>query len=256
MPLVLALAIILGVLINGQSNAAGTAVPAAEDHVPVERLFAAYTGDRLPEIVSHASKKHARFIRPAVEPIGYGTAATKMGPGRAAGVALVAAWPEHDVLLIPMATGGTAITYTSPLTYEWAPPVLSLQEMGVEIVGILFHQGETESAKPAGTYTEAEHAAALDLYLAQWRAWLGKPCLPLVAGDLAQTLSAGSYPSQGAVRAALADWPARDAAGGGCGTVASVSSVDAESQGAHFTARGYREMGARYAAALAALVTP
>lgn len=239
-------------VIAGQSNGAGaTVVPQASDQVVVPRLFAAYTGDRIAGFTAHNSKKHMRLILPAVESIGYGTGATKMGFGRLAGVDIAAGLPNDDIVLYMNATGGTATQFTNPLTYEFSPPLRELMQHA-RLAGILFHQGETEAAKPAGTYTEAEHAAALDLYLASWRTWTGIPCLPLVAGDLSQATVAPSYPSNVEVRAALADWPARDAANGGCGKVGWIPSTGATGN-VHFDHAGLEVMAARYAAAILAL---
>lgn len=238
-------------IIAGQSNAAGaTVVPLASDQEEAPRLFAAYTGDRVPGFVAHNSKKHMRVVLPAVEPLGYGTGATKMGFGRLAGIDIAAGLPGDNVILYMNATGGTATSFTDPATYEFSPPLRELQQHAT-IVGILFHQGETEASKT--TTTQAGHAAALDAYLASWREWTGIPCLPLVAGDLGSATQPPSYPTAPQVRAALADWPARDVTSG-CGKVAWIPSTDAPVTGAHFTHAGLEVMAARYAAALLEMV--
>lgn len=236
------------VIIAGQSNAAGAIVtPLPSDQEVIPNLFAAYTGDRIAGFTAHNSRKHMRLILPAVEPIGYGTGATKMGFARLAGIDIAAAFPNDRIILYMNALGSTVIAVTDPTTYEYSPPLRELMQHA-SVLGILFAQGETEASKT--TTTEAGYAAAQDTYLASWRTWTGIPCLPLVAFDLGPNTNPPSYPTAPEVRAAIASWPFRDP----CGKVATVDTSGAATQGAHYTHAGLELIAPRAAAALLSLL--
>jgi hypothetical protein len=237
-------------LTDGQSNMDGNVTPQGDGLIEHPRVIAFYAGSApvvgstRPPLWSWApyptSGRFTRRWATAREPLGW--AGNKMGPGFVAAKDLADAWGEGVVVgIVPAAEGGKPLSYFDLQTFQYGPSILAARNVGAQWYGILFAHGESNAA--AGD-TQEQYSAACDAFLAQYRAALGAPALRLVCSDLAQT---ANYVGEAAIRASLADWPARDP------RVAWIPSEGAASSGAHFTYPGYVTMGHRFATAMLAL---
>jgi hypothetical protein len=224
------------VLLVGQSNMAGRGVIAAEDRVPVPRVW--------------MLDKTGAWV-PAVEPMHFDKPIAGVGPGRAFGIEL-ARHTHHDVGLVPAAVGGSSITSWVPAGYDSAtrthPYDDALRRARVamqrgQLVAILWHQGESDAHEGlAPAYSQRLHEL-----IARFRSDLGAPEVPVLIGQLGQFRPWTAFDS-------TVDAAHREAAR----TIPNVAFVPSsglthKGDSLHFDAQSARELGRRYAAAYEAM---
>lgn len=218
-------------LLVGQSNMAGRGAVEAEDKVPHPRVF--------------MLTKDLAWV-PAVDPMHFdkpeliGT-----GLGKTFGAVLADADPAVNIGLVPAAFGGSALDEWAPGAPHYVNAVARAKEAMKrgKLVGILWHQGETDSA-PDKAATYADRFARM---IAQLRSDLNATTVPVIVGET------GRFRADGApVNAALATLPARVP---GCAFVSAEGLTD-KGDKLHFDSPALREFGRRYARAWFALVKP
>lgn len=228
----------------GQSNMRGNVPPQGEGLVEHPRVLAHYVGDRdnlWPVSPRPTSTRYTRRWATAVDPLFWG--GSTAGPAFTCAKDLADAWGDGVVVgIVPAAEGGKPLSHFDLTTWQYGLPALAARNAGATWAGCIFAQGESEAS---ANWTQEDYSAACDAWLAQYRAALDAPALRVVCADLAPT---ANYPGEANIRAALADWPARDP------RVAWIPSGGAASSGAHYTYAGYLEMGHRFAAALLAML--
>jgi hypothetical protein len=217
-------------LLAGQSNMAGRGEIEAQDRVPIEGVLA-------------LNKELA--WGPAVDPLHWDKPIAAVGLGRSFAATLQKYGAARQVGLIPAAFGGTSLEewkvggklFADAITRaRAAAPVGRLR-------GILWHQGEAESAKEE---TARTYGARFAVIVAALRAELGAPDLPLVVGQLG-----GFYKGQFApvVNEQLATAPLWLKHTG----FVSSAGLGHKGDEVHFDSAGLRELGRRYALAWMAL---
>lgn len=215
-------------LLIGQSNMAGRGVVEPADRVPHPRVFM-------------MNKKYAWV--PAVDPVHYDKPAL-IGVGLGSTFARVIAEerPEGAVGLIPAAFGGASLDEWKPGGPLYNNALDRAKEAMAQgrLVGILWHQGESDAA-PELAATYPERFAAM---IAQLRKDLGAGDVPVVVGEIGRFVVGGE-----AINAALAKVPDRVAR---CAFVSAEGLTDKGDQ-LHFDTPSFRELGRRYAAAWKAL---
>lgn len=116
------------------------------------------------------------------EPIHFDREVAGVGPAASFAAAWVQAHPDEELGLIPCAEGGSTID-------EWASDELLMRhaiteakfaQESSELIGVLWHQGESDSLN--GGYQT--YAAKLTAVFNHLRAALGQPDLPIIAGQL------------------------------------------------------------------------
>ncbi|MGI4736806.1 MAG: sialate O-acetylesterase [Janthinobacterium lividum] len=231
-------------VLAGQSNMAGRGVVEAADTLPNRRVL------RL-----NASGQW----EVAKEPIHFDKPSAGVGPGLAFGRLLAAADTSVVIGLIPCAVGGSGIeawtpgAYFAPTKthpYDEALTRTRLAQQAGTLMGIIWHQGETDSSpEKSGSY-----APKLTALIARFRADLQRPTLPFVAGQLpAFQLLQGETAGQPDVRPRVASLNAAVARlGKTVRYYAVVSAAGTTDRGdhLHFDARSARLMGQRYADAM------
>lgn len=218
-------------LLIGQSNMAGRGAVEAEDKVPHPRVF--------------MLTKDLRWV-PAVDPMHFdkperiGT-----GLGKTFGAVLAEADPAVSIGLIPAAFGGSALDEWAPGAPHYVNAVARAKEAMKRgrLAGILWHQGETDSA-PDKAATYADRFAKM---IAQLRTDLNAANVPVLVGETGRFRAEGA-----AVNAALASLPARVP---GCVFVSAEGLAD-QGDKLHFDSPAFREFGRRYARAWLALPKP
>ena len=162
-------------LLVGQSNMAGRGTVEAEDSTVVPRVW--------------MLDQQLRWV-PAREPMHFDKPkVVGVGPGRAFGVDVAAAWPTAQVGLIPAAVGGSSIrswapgaedapTRTHP--YDDAISRAKAALASGRLAGILWLQGETDSN--AGG--PADYEQRLRDVIANLRRELGAPDVPFLIGQM------------------------------------------------------------------------
>jgi hypothetical protein len=230
-------------VLAGQSNMAGRGPVEALDSTPHPRVFAL---------------KQDGSWAPATEPLHWDKPnIAGVGPGFAFGRAMAERFPDVRIGLIPTAVGGSSIRAWVPGGYHeqteshpWDDAIQRIQHVremaGGELKGIVWHQGESDSADFHDEYT-----AAIDDLIVRFRAALGAPNLPFVAGQMG-AFYVDEHPGSEIVNAAIAALPGR---------VANTAFVSAEGtahkgDSVHFDSSSARTMGERYAAAMAGLLQP
>jgi len=175
-----------------------------------------------------------------------------VGPGLTFGKTVANSNATDVVGLLPCAHGGTAISEWAKGTMLYSNAIgraAAATNDGVVLMGILWHQGEADSKNTtdANAYQQKLTNLVNDL-----RADLGAPDLPFICGQLGEWLPAGSYPYAATVNVALSNMPSI------VNNTACVSAGGLSHKGdfIHFDAASARELGRRYAAALAALSAP
>ena len=229
-------------LLAGQSNMAGRGAVEARDSIVDLRVL------RLGPDMRWA---------PAVDPLHWDKPAiVGVGPGRSFGLALAARHPTGRIGLVPAAVGGSPIsswepgavdpaTRTRPYDDAMARVRAALGDGG-RVRGILWHQGESDATAERSVV----YAAKLRALIERFRSDLGDPDLPFVIGQLGEfpgrPWSADMRRVDSVHRAIAASTP----------NVAFVSTQGLRDKGdaVHFDAAAARELGARYAAAYAAMV--
>ena len=207
-------------LLIGQSNMSGRGVVEAQDRVPHPRVF--------------MLNKELAWV-PAVDPLHFDKPIAGVGLGSSFGRAVADAEPHAVVGLVPAAFGGTSLDQWKPGGQLYTDAVkrarVALQHG--HLAGILWHQGEADSAAPkAETY-----AARFLAMITQLRADLNAPDVPVVVGETGRFRPAGEH-----INAVLAKLP---------DTVPHCAFVSAEGlhdkgDKLHFDSASQREFGRRY----------
>ena len=230
-------------ILAGQSNMAGRGAVEAIDSTPHPRVFAL---------------EQDGAWGPAAEPLHWDKPdIVGVGPGYAFGRAMAERFPDVRIGLIPTAVGGSSIRAWVPgglheqtQSHPWDDALQRIEHVrevtGGELKGIIWHQGESDSAD-----FHDEYAAAVADLISRFRAELGEPDLPFVAGQMG-AFYVDAHPGSEIVNAAIADLPNQ---------VAHTAFVSAENtvhkgDDVHFDSASARTMGERYAAAMAGLMEP
>ena len=228
-------------VLAGQSNMAGRGAVEAIDSTPHPRVLAL---------------KEDGSWGPATEPLHWDKPSIiGVGPGYAFGRAMAERFPDVRIGLIPTAVGGSSIRAWTPgglheqtQSHPWDDALERIKRAREitdgELKGIIWHQGESDSAD----YHDEYAAAAADL-IARLRSELGEPNLPFVAGQMG-AFYVDAHPGSEVVNAAIADLPSQ---------VENTAFVSAEGtvhkgDDVHFDAASARTMGERYAEAMGGLL--
>ena len=218
-------------LLIGQSNMAGRGAVEAQDQKPHPRVF--------------MLTKELAWV-PAVDPMHFdkperiGT-----GLGKTFGLVVADAAPDAVIGLVPAAFGGSALDEWAPGQPHYVNAVARAKAAlkHGQLAGILWHQGEADSAPDKA----ATYAMRFARMIAQLRADLDSQDVPVVVGETGRFRADGA-----AINAALSHLPE---------FVPHCAFVSAEGLGdkgdkLHFDSPALREFGRRYAAAWEALSAP
>jgi len=209
-------------LLIGQSNMAGRGPVEAQDRVPHPRVF--------------ALNKDFAWV-PAVDPLHWDKPdVAGVGPGSSFARVLAARDPKVEIGLIPAAYGGSSLDEWAPGGKHYANAVQRAREAMKrgELAGILWHQGEADSApEKAATYTER-----FAKMIARLRADLGTPDVPVIVGELGRF-----RPSSPNINPILAKLPEHVPH---CAFV-SAEGLHDKGDHLHFDSPSQREFGRRYA---------
>jgi hypothetical protein len=224
-------------LLAGQSNMAGRGVIEAQDRVPVPGVF--------------SLNREMKWV-PAVDPLHFENPKIDgVGLGRSFARVLLYEHPSYEIGLIPAAVGATNLDQWKRGGALYADAVRRTWEAlkSGTLRGILWHQGEGDAltAKDASSYIERWSAFIRDL-----RADLGAPELPVVVGELCESLyhrPGGRSRFARVVNEQLALLPFNVAH---CAFVSSAGLRD-KGDSVHFDSPSQRELGRRYAYAFLAL---
>jgi hypothetical protein len=215
-------------LLIGQSNMAGRG--------PVEAV------DRVADPHVLMLTKELAWV-PAIDPMHFDKPAIAgVGPGRAFGLAIAASHPGKTIGLIPAAFGGTSLDewkVGGKLYSDALARARAAMKQG-RVIGILWHQGEADSA-PAKSATYADRFKVM---ITQLRADLGRPDIPVVVGETGRF-----RPDAAGINAVLASLPASIEH---CAFVSAEGLTD-KGDKLHFGSASARELGRRYAEAWIAL---
>ena len=222
-------------LLAGQSNMAGRGAVEPEDRVVVPRVLML---DRAGQWV------------PATEPMHFDKPIAGVGPGRAFGIAVAERDSTIVVGLVPVAVGGTSITWWEPgaqdpatkaFPYDDAIRRARIAVADGELAGILWHQGEGDSnAQAAPGYAER-----LRVLIERFRTDLGAPNVPFIVGQLGQFPEKPWTEWRIAVDSIHRALPSQDAHS----AYVSAANLGHRGDTLHFDSRSARELGRRYAAA-------
>ena len=211
-------------LLIGQSNMAGRGHVEPPDKVPHPRVF--------------MLTKELAWV-PAVDPVHFDKP-ERIGVGLAKtfGAVVADADPAAVIGLIPAAFGGSALDEWTPGAPHYVNAVNRAKEAMKhgKLVGILWHQGESDSAPDKA----ATYGARFAKMIAQLRADLGAENVPVIVGETGRFRSDGA-----AVNAALATVPQNVPR---CAFVSAEGLTD-QGDKLHFDAASNRELGRRYAKA-------
>lgn len=209
-------------LLIGQSNMAGRGVIEAHDQATHPRVFVLNKeGEWAP------AKDPLHWDKPDI---------AGAGLGMTFGVLVAEARPTARIGLIPAAFGGSSLDDWQPGSRHYTNAVertrVALKQG--KLMGILWHQGESDSA-PEKAATYGKRFAAM---IAQLRADLGVKNVPVIVGETGRFRADGD-----AINAALAKVP-HDVL-----VCAFVSSEGLRDKGdkLHFDSASLRELGHRYA---------
>jgi hypothetical protein len=186
---------------------------------------------------------------PAVEPMHFDKPSAGVGPGRAFGAEL-ARLTGDEVGLVPAAVGGSSITLWVPGAYDSVTRThpyddavrrARLAMRRGPLTAVLWHQGESD----ANARNAPEYAQRLRDLISRFRTDLGAPDVPFLIGELGQFRHWTAYDS-------TVDAAHREMAR----TLAHVTFVSSDGlshkgDSLHFDAPSARELGRRFAAALA-----
>ena len=163
------------ILLVGQSNMAGRAPLTDADKIPDPRVLVL---NRLDQWYSQGEPIH--YDKPKAIGGGLGFAFAKLLAEKETGV---------TIGLVPCAFGGTSVGQWDPKSKQLLYPPDNLYNNAIrrakiamqlgKLVGILWHQGESDAGKDAGTY-----AARLAKLVAQFRKDLDAPDVPFIAGEI------------------------------------------------------------------------
>jgi len=218
-------------LLIGQSNMAGRGAVEPPDRVPPPRVF--------------MLTKELAWV-PAVDPMHFDKPErVGTGLGKTFGAVVAETEPGVTIGLVPAAFGGSALDEWAPGQPHYVAAVARAKEAlkHGKLVGILWHQGESDSAPDK----VATYAARFAKMIAQLRADLGAPDVPVSVGETGRFRTDGA-----AINAALAKLPAVVPH---CAFVSAEGLTD-KGDSLHFDSASCREFGRRYAAAWQALNSP
>ena len=177
-----------------------------------------------------------------------GLAEPGVGPGLSFARAMLASDPAVAIGLVPCAVGGSPLKrwVKGGDLYEQALARARAAEKAGVIKGVLWHQGETDSDQLPWA---ASYETRLAGMIAELRHDLGRPDLPFAIGQLGDFLTAEKHPGVDTVRAAIKSVAARVPRAGYVDSAGLAHKGDQ----LHFDASAARELGRRYALALADL---
>jgi hypothetical protein len=233
----------------GQSNMSGRGLPAGGSLDPAN-----------PRILQYGAKHRA--LGPATVPLDMHDTATGISPATTFAREYLKSQPSRvGVLIIPAAHGSTGFTGTAPIL-TWsvgaavAPnldlPMLAVTQVregmaaaaaaGYDVVlkGILWHQGESNSAMSTAAYS-----ARLDTLIAFFRSSFNAPTLPFVVGQMTPEGIAAT-PGRSNVDAAHRGTPTRMAY---TGFAPAMTGGVNPGQTTHFSRIGVQYLGNTYLAA-------
>ena len=228
-------------LLLGQSNMSGRGpISADPDQVPHARVLQLTVSNQWQQ---------------AVDPLHHHDYPTGplVGPGLTFGKTVANSNGTSVVGLIPCAHGGTAISEWAKGSALYSNAIARAAvatNSGAVLMGILWHQGEADSR--AGTATANAYQARLTNLIADLRADLRNPQLPFVCGQIGPWLPSPPYTWADTVNAALSNLPSI-VSNTACVPAGDLTHIGDE---VHFDAPSARELGRRYAAALATLEPP
>jgi hypothetical protein len=187
--------------------------------------------------------KDGKWVQ-AKHPLHFDKPTAGVGPGLAFGMEMAKANPKVRIGLIPTAVGGSPIeswlpgaldraTNTHPYDDAVERIVLAMQA-GV-IKGIIWHQGESNSNRPEQVKKYLEQLKEL---IGRFRALVGNPNLPFVAGEL------GRYRPFGNINDEINKLPAAVP----YTAVATTENLVHRGDTLHFDSPSADELGRRYAA--------
>lgn len=186
---------------------------------------------------------------PAVDPLHFdrpGRIGT--GLGKTFGLVVADARPGTVVGLVPAAFGGSSLDEWAPGQPHYVNAVARAKEAlkRGRLAGILWHQGEADRApERAATY-----AVRFVKFIAQLRADLGAPDVPVIVGEIGRFCA-----DEGPVNAEIRRLPGLVSH---CARVTSegLDGRPEEPEVVHFVTPAFRELGRRYAAAWLAIAPP
>jgi carbohydrate esterase-like sialic acid-specific acetylesterase len=230
-------------LLVGQSNMAGRGDIEAIDREPLDHVLALdAAGDWVP----------------AVDPLHWDKPSAGVGLGRTFAQEYLRTHPGVTVGLIPAAVGGSPISswqpgklYEETHSHPYDDAIARARhalERGT-LRAILWHQGESDRAPDLAP----KYGAALTALIERFRRELHAPRVPFLIGQLGQFPGAGAWdePTQSVDRAQR-----EVAARVPYSAFVPSAGLTSKPDNLHFDARSLRELGKRYAAALAALGSP
>ncbi|MFT3787281.1 MAG: sialate O-acetylesterase [Tepidisphaeraceae bacterium] len=175
---------------------------------------------------------------------------TGIGPGIPFAQHMLEADPSVTIGLVPCAVGGTSLNrwMKGAELYEAAVRRAKMASESGTLKGVLWHQGESDatSEKNATTYERRLTTMLIDL-----RQDLGDARLPIVIGQIGEFLTKEKQPFADIVRDAIRSISSKLQ---NVGYADSAGLLD-KGDKLHFSADAQREMGVRFAKAMAALQT-
>lgn len=181
------------------------------------------------------------------EPIHFDREVAGVGPAASFAAAWVQAHPDEELGLIPCAEGGSSID-------EWASDEVLMRhaiaevkfaQESSELIGVLWHQGESDSLK-GGYHTYAAKLTAVFSYLRQA---LGQANLPIIVGQLPDFLGQEGFGASATefndINREMANVVAQDPHS----YLVNAAELTANPDGIHIDAASQRRFGLRYYAA-------
>jgi len=229
-------------LLVGQSNMAGRGTVETEDRTPHPRVL--------------MLNKAAACV-PAIDPLHFDKPAAGVGLGKTFATLYAEAHPGITVGLIPCAVGGSPIDawkpgefYKPTNSHPWDDAIrrAQLAQKSGTIVGILWHQGESDSTDKLAPGYEAK----LHDLIARMRKEVAAPEVPFIVGQMGKFAEAPWNDAKLQVDKAHQDLPKKVK-----GT-AFVSAEGLKHRGdkIHFDSPSCREFGKRYYEAFVSLAKP
>jgi hypothetical protein len=219
-------------LLIGQSNMAGRGVVEEEDKRPIPGVY--------------VFNKERQWVA-ATDPLHWDRPdRTGVGLARSFGATLLRMKASTSVGLVPAAFGGSALDEWKPGSEHYKNAVERTRAAlakGGKLRGILWHQGETDSAKAelASSYRERFRS-----FIAALRKDLGAEQVPVIVGQLGEFLigrEGNPQPFAMQVNEALATMPLQTPF---CRFVSSEG-LGHKGDIVHFDSKALREFGRRYA---------
>ncbi|MDX2110833.1 MAG: sialate O-acetylesterase [Verrucomicrobiota bacterium] len=170
-----------------------------------------------------------------------------VGPGMDFARKMLESNPSISIGLIPCAVNGSSIETWRERNVNYIRAVSrynSVKAQGV-LKGILMHQGEANSIPKLSTNPTYINTL-INTVIPPFRAEVGNPFLPFVAGQVGQFLKTESYPSFTWINQQIAQLPTKLIF---TGYVSSTGLTDG-GDSLHFDTASERELGIRYAAAM------